>query len=180
MNQVRETMNLNFDEAQISADERSWAAIAHASSIITLLLAFPTMGLGGLLTVWIPLAIYLGYKDRSEYVTYHAAQALALQLVGTVGYFAAIIAAIVVWTVALALVALLSVILVGIILIPVLIVLTIALVAGFLVAPFVLAAFSLVAAVQSGGGEDYRYPFLGRWVADWLQRHPRQEAPPAV
>ena len=179
MNQVRESMNLDFNEAQLTGDERSWAALAHASSIITLMLAFPTMGLGGLLTVWIPLAIYLSYKDRSDYVAYHAAQALALQLIGTVGYFTAIIAAGIVWSVAALLVALLSVILIGIILIPVLIVLTIALVVGFLAAPFVLSAFSLVAAVQTGGGEDYRYPYVGRWVASWFQRQPRQ-APPAV
>lgn len=180
MNQIQETMTTDFTEKTTTSEERTWAAIAHASSILTLMLAFPTMGLGGLLTVFIPLAIYLMYKDKSEYVAYHAAQAFALQIIGSVGYFVAIIAAIIVWVLAVVLVSLLSVILIGLILIPVLILLTIALIIALLAAPFVFSGFSLVAAVQTAGGEDYRYPYVGRWTEQWLERSQQVETPPAV
>lgn len=163
-----------------TGQERTWAAVAHASSLLTLLLAFPTMGLGGLLTVWIPLAIYVMYKDKSEYVAFHAAQAFALQMLGSVGYFIAILAAILAWGLAVAVVAMLSIIIIGLILIPVLVLLTIALVLALLAAPFALGGFSLVAAVQTAGGEDYHYPYVGRWVADWLARMRNGGAAPAV
>lgn len=180
MSEVRGTADSSIIETTM-ARERTWAAIAHASSIVTLLLAFPTMGLGGLLTVWVPLAIYLVYKDKSDYVAFHAAQALALQVAGTAGYFVAIVAAIIAWTLAVVVVALLSVILIGLILVPVLLVLTLALLLGLLLAPFVLGGFALVAAVQTAGGESYHYPYLGRWVADRLARtRQRGQAPPVV
>lgn len=177
MSQIQESLAVESDRTRYTAEERTWATVAHASSILTLLVALGTAGIGGLVFAFLPLGIYLIYKDRSDYVAYHAAQAFALQMVGTVGYFLAILAAIIVWTVAVVITALLSVILVGLLLLPIVVVAAPVLVLALIAAPFVLGGFSLVAAIQTGGGEDYRYPYLGRWVEDWLARS-RPEAEP--
>src|SRR5688500_11424927 len=72
---------------ETTSEERTWAALAHASGILTLLVGVGSMGLGAIPRVFAPLVIYLVYKDRSKYVAFHAAQAFALQVVGTVGFF---------------------------------------------------------------------------------------------
>jgi uncharacterized Tic20 family protein len=168
MSQIQESLAEKPRGSSYTAEERTWAAIAHASSILTLLVALGSAGIGGLIFAFIPLGIYLIYKDRSEYVAYHAAQAFALQMVGSVGYFLAILAAIIIWVVAVVIVALLSVILIGLVLVPILIIATLVLVLALVAFPFVLGGFSLVATIQTGSGEDYRYPYLGRWVENWL------------
>ncbi len=168
MSQIQESLAEKPRGSSYTAEERTWAAIAHASSILTLLVALGSAGIGGLIFAFIPLGIYLIYKDRSDYVAYHAAQAFALQMVGSVGYFLAILAAIIIWVVAVVIVALLSVILIGLVLVPILIIATPVLILALVAFPFVLGGFSLVATIQTGSGEDYHYPYLGRWVENWL------------
>ncbi len=165
--------------AGVTSEERTWAALAHASTLVTLLLALGTAGIGGLLFVFVPLAIYLIYKDKSEYIAFHAAQAFALQMLASVGFFVAIIAAVVVVVIAWVVTGLLSIILIGLVLIPVALLLTLALALALVVLPFVLGGFSLVATIQAGGGEEYRYPYLGQWIAAWLARS-QAPARPAV
>ncbi|GAB4478560.1 MAG: hypothetical protein Kow00124_23100 [Anaerolineae bacterium] len=162
---------------QVSNEEKTWAALAHASTLITLALALPTAGLGGLLTIFLPLIVYLVYRERSQYVAYHAMQAFALQLVATVGVFVALIvgsvALALIWVVSL----LLVFILVGIILVPIAALLTalFALVLVFL--PFVLTGFSLAAVIQTAGGHPFDYPYLGEQVKRWLDRGAGEAAP---
>lgn len=163
----------------ITSEERTWAALAHLSSLATLLLALGTLGLGGLLFVFAPLAIYLLYRDKSEYVAFHAMQAFVLQLVLSVGFFTAIIVGIVAIVIAWVITGVLSAILIGLILIPVAIVLTVAIVLGLVAAPFVLGGFSIAATIQSAGGQNYSYPYIGQWVENWLDSS-NPEAPPAV
>lgn len=170
MTQIEQTFGEVASAAGPTAEERTWAAIAHASSLLTMLVSLLTLGVGGVFFVLIPLAIYLIYRDKSEYVAYHAAQATAIQLVGSVGLLAAFVLGLVLVVLVWLLVALLSIILVGLVLIPVAVVVTLAFVLVLLLAPFVLGGFSLVAAIQTGGGLDYDYPYLGRWVRGWLDR----------
>lgn len=151
-----------------TSQERTWAAIAHASGVLTLLFSLASLGLLGLFFVFVPLVIYFSYKDKSEYVAFHAAQAFALQIVGSIGYFVAILLAIVAMVVVWAITGVLSVILIGLLLIPVALILTIALTLAIVALPFVLGGFSTIAAVQTADGNDYYYPYLGRYVADWL------------
>jgi len=162
-----------------TSQERTWAAIAHASGVLTLLFSLASAGVLGLFFAFVPLIIYFSYKDKSEYVAFQAAQASALQIVGSIGFFVAIlavtIALVVVWTVT----GVLSVILIGLLLIPVALLLTIVLALALAAMPFVLGGFSLVAAVQTADGADYYYPYLGRYVADWLERT-RTEPVPSV
>src|SRR5438034_1341150 len=99
---------------ETTSEERTWAAIAHASGIITLLVSLSSVGLGAIPFVFIPLLIYLVYKDKSEFVAFHAAQAFALQVVGTVGFFTFMLLGIIAATLISVLGGLLIVILVGV------------------------------------------------------------------
>jgi len=160
-----------------TSDERTWAALAHISTLLTLLVGIASAGIGGLLLVFLPLAIYLSYKDRSPYVAYHAAQAFALQIVVTAGFLAAILAAVAVLVAVWLITALLIVILIGLILIPIALLLTLLVVFVLIAMPFVIGGFSIAATVQTANGVDYEYPYLGRWVRDWLARSGAPSAP---
>ncbi len=170
-------MEGRFSHPATTSDERTWAALAHASTLLTLLVSMASAGIGGLLLVFLPLAIYLSYKDRSPYVAYHAAQAFALQVVGTAGFLVAILAAVVVLAAVWVVTALLSVILIGLILIPIALLLTLLLVFVLIAVPFVIGGFSIAATAQTANGVDYEYPYLGRWVRDWLARSGTPSAP---
>lgn len=56
---------------QLSSDERTMAAIAHAAAGV---LGVALVGLA------IPIIIYMAYEGRSRYVRYHAFQALIFQI----------------------------------------------------------------------------------------------------
>lgn len=165
---------------ETTSDERLWATLAHLSTLLTLIVSLGSGGLGGLFLVFVPFIIYVIYKDKSEFVAYHAAQAFAIQVVGTVGYFVAILVGVLLIVIFWILTGLLSAILIGLILIPVAILLTVAVVAALVAYPFVLGTFSVIAAVQTGSGTDYRAPYVGPWVADWLQQQNHREATPAL
>jgi uncharacterized Tic20 family protein len=177
MNEVREYKAERAIKPETTSEERTWAALAHLSAILTVFVAFGSAGIGGVFFVFVPLVIYLMYKDKSQFVAYHAAQAFALQVVASVGFFVAILAAAVIIALAWVVTGLLSIILIGLILIPVALLLTVALALALVAIPFVFGGFSIAAGIQTASGEDYEYPYLGRWVADWLARHEAEPAP---
>ena len=177
MSEIREIKLSQSPSVETTSEERTAAALAHASSILTILVSVLSLGLGGVIFAFIPFLIYLSYKDRSRFVAYHAAQAFALQLAETVGWFVAMIAFIVVFAVLAAVTALLSVILIGLILIPVDVLVAIAMVIVLISAPFVGMAFSLVSTVETANGRDYRYPYIGQWVEAWLARQEAESIP---
>ena len=59
------------------SDERTLAMLAHLSNLLN-----PVTGFLG---VFVPLGMYILYKDRSRYVAYQALQAFVLQLIWWVG-----------------------------------------------------------------------------------------------
>lgn len=177
MSEIREYGMNRAPSVQTTSEERTAAALAHASSILTLLVSLGTGGIGGVIFAFIPFLIYLAYKDRSRFVAFQAAQAFALQIVGTVGLFVSIIAGSLVIGLVWALSLLLVVILIGLILIPVAVLVTLAVVTIWIGAPFVGMAFSAVATVETASGRDYRYPYIGPWVEDWLKQHEAESAP---
>ena len=99
--------------------ERNWAAVAHLSAVLTLLIAASTAGVGHILGLLVPLAIYLYFSNRSRYVAYHALQATVFQAVAGIVYVVAAALAgamiAVAWTVS----GVLTVVLVGLVLMPV-------------------------------------------------------------
>ena len=177
MSEIRETKLGGAPSVETTSEERTVAALAHASSILTILVSVLSLGLGGVIFAFIPFLIYVSYKDRSRFVAYHAAQAFALQMAETVGWFVAMIAFALVFAILVVITALLSVILIGLILIPVDVLVAIAMTVVLISAPFVGMAFSLVATVETANGRDYRYPYIGQWVEDWLARQETDSAP---
>jgi uncharacterized Tic20 family protein len=180
MSESRERSKELSVKPETTSEERTWAALAHISAVVTLLLGVPTGGLGGLLLVFIPFGIYLAYKDKSRYVTEQAAQAFALQIVATVGFFVAILVGVLVMVLAWVITGLLSVIVIGLILIPVAILLTFVIILIWLALPLAVGALSIIATIETGNGRDYSYPYLGERVLEWLAEHEAADAAPAV
>jgi uncharacterized protein len=162
-----------------TSEERTWAAIAHASTLLTLLVGLPTAGLSGLIFAFVPLLIYMSYRDKSQFVAFHAAQAFALQVIATVGLFVSILAGTIVLFVMGMVSVILLVILVGIILIMVTVLVGAVFVMAWISAPFVIGGFSIVAAIEAGNGRDYQYPYIGALVRNWLLEN-EQSPTPAV
>jgi hypothetical protein len=154
---------------ETTAEERTWAALAHGSTMITIAATIVSAGLAGLLLPFVPLVIYLAYKDKSDFIARHAAQAFALQVMSTIGWLIAFIVAIFVIVLAWVITGLLSIILVGLLLIPVATLITIALPLVLVLLPLVALGLSVIAAVETYNGTNYRYPYLGRWVFNWLE-----------
>jgi hypothetical protein len=123
------------------SDERTWAMLAHLSTLLNLVTGF----LGPIAA----LVIYLIYKDRSRYVAYQSMQSFVFQLVFWLG--AGVLAAIL-WTVSL----LFSIVIVGLCLMPVAFVISLV--------PFAALVYGVVAAIQCSEGVNFKYWLVGDWV----------------
>ena len=155
-----------------SDNERKWATLAHASSLLTALIALFSAGMGVLLTMMIPLVIYFSFRKRSEYVAFHALQAFTIQLVGTIGFLVLLLAGFIVWLALLLVSILLIFVVVGIFLLPVVALLLPVMFLASLVLPLGMIIYSVIAAVESWGGKNYRIPYVGRWVESQMHTHP--------
>jgi uncharacterized Tic20 family protein len=145
----------------VSEDERMWAAIAHGSAIVTLVLGMLTGGMAALLTLFIPLGIYFTYRKRSEYVAYASLQAFALQLLGTVGWITVLLTGTIVGVL---LIVVLVVTIVGIILTPIVAIMLGLFVLATFVLPVGMVVFGAIAAWETYQGKWYRYPWIGNWI----------------
>jgi uncharacterized Tic20 family protein len=146
------------------------AALAHSSILLTLLLGIATGGLGAILGVVVPFLIWLGYREKSEYVTEQARQATAFQLVCVLGWWALVIVGTLAVVIGWVLCAVLSLILVGLLLIPVMLILTLLLVVAVVALPIVQAVYGCYAATETLNGRPFRY----RWIADAIDRYQAQ------
>lgn len=153
--------------AYVQDSERMWAALAHASALITLIALFST-GPGVVFTLLIPLAIYLIFRRRSEYVAYHALQAFTIQTVATIGAFTLLIVGAIILTILIIVSAIFSVILVGIPFLIIFSLMFLVLIGITLMAPFAMLIYSMIAANAAWGGRNYRYPYIADWVDDQL------------
>lgn len=141
-------------------NDKMWAAVAHGSAILTLIAALSS-GPGLIFGLLIPLGIYLFFRNRSEYVAFHALQAFTFQTVCTVGMVSVVVALGLLTILSL----LASFLLVGI---PFLLFfgfafLTMIFVAAFVIL-FVMPVYGASAAFSALNGRNFRYP----WVADWV------------
>jgi uncharacterized Tic20 family protein len=138
-------------DAPHSSDERTWAALAHASTLLNM-----ATGMGGLIAAAV---IWLTQQEKSAWVAFHGLQSLVFQaaiylivslVVGTV------------WLVGFAL----SFITLGlgtIVAVPVMIVVM------FLGIALMVAGtvYSLYGAYQVYEGHEFRYV----WIGDWVHQH---------
>jgi uncharacterized Tic20 family protein len=160
-------------EPQPTAEERNWAAIAHASILVSMLVGMATAGVGSLLLALIPLGIYIAYREKSRYVAYQALQATVFQLAGLIVYVLGLIVLIVLTVAAWLIAGLLTVVLVGVLLMPVAVVVTLVLVVFALAFPLALMGYGLYGAVETGQGKDFRYAIIGDWLdetkSSWMR-----------
>ena len=151
----------------LTREEMNWAAVAHASILVTLLLGILTGGIGAILGVIIPAVIWYVYRDKSEYVTDQARQATIFQLAGFVAWlglvFLGTILGVVGWTVS----AVLVIVLIGLILLPVMLVLTRFWIVAIVALPIVQVVYGCYAALEAYNGRPFRY----QWVADLVDRY---------
>lgn len=148
----------------VDSNERRWAALAHASTLLTAAVALPSFGAGTLVTIFIPLLIYLAFRNRSDYVAFHALQAFTIQLVGTVGWFTLLLVGGIAWGLMLLVSLVLILLVVGAVLFPIILLLgALAFVASFAL-PLGMIIYSLIATIETWNGHDYRYPYIARWV----------------
>lgn len=149
-----------------TSNERIWAALAHASVLLTFILGVSTGGLAVIVGALVPLIIWLAFRERSSFVAFHAIQASVFQLASVVAWVGLLIfgAAILIpaWIVTI----LLSLVLIGLLLLPLVLVLTIALPTALVVMPLAVLVYGLYGAFEVYGGRDFRY-----WlVADWIEK----------
>ena len=156
-----------------SSFERNWAAIAHASTLLSIIVGLASGGLGSILLALIPLGIYLAFRERSRFVAFHALQAMTLQLGGLIIYALGLIVLIVGTVIAWVVTGLLSVVLVGIFLIPLALLVTLLLIVFLLLFPLAQMGYALYAAVEAGRGVDFHYIWIGEWLDEiepsWYQ-----------
>jgi len=147
-------------------DDLTMAALAHASILITFIIGVGSGGLGAILGVLIPLAIWYSYRDKSVYTAnqalhatvYQVACVLAVLVLAVVGSILVVVG----WTVSGALAA----VIVGLCLMPFALLVTLLLIAAVLVLPIVQLVYGLYAAYETYQGRDFRY----KWVADWVDQ----------
>jgi hypothetical protein len=143
--------------------EWTTAALAHASILLTLVLAFAG-GVGALVGLAVPLVIYLSYRERSRFIAFHALQSLVYQGAGVLVYLVlvAVLAAAVAaaWTIS----GLLSAVLIGVLLMPLALLITILMVILLVGAPLLWVGYGLYAAYRVYQGEDIRYWLVGEWL----------------
>ncbi len=160
----RKAMPRSYSTLRVSDDEKLWAAVAHGSVWVTLLGGFLSAGAIVPLSIFIPLVIYFMFRQKSDFVAFHALQAFVLQLIGTVGAFLLLLVGGVVWGIGMVIALLAVVILVGFILVPFWGLVGVALLGAIVVMPIAMIFYGTYAAIETYNGRDYRYPFIARWV----------------
>jgi uncharacterized Tic20 family protein len=154
----------------LTREEMNWAAVAHASIVVTVLLGVATGGLGGILGVAIPAIIWYVYRDKSEYVVDQARQATIFQLAGIGALLVLAIVGALLVTVGWIVSAVLLVVLVGLILVPIMLILTLLWIVGIVALPIAQVVYGCYAAAETYNGRPFRY----RWIADLIDRYQAQ------
>lgn len=154
----------------LTRSETNWAALAHASILLTLLLGLSTGGIAAILGPIVPALIWAAHRDKSDYVVQQARQATVFQLAGLLGLLGlAIIGALLVavgWAVS----AVLVIVLVGLLLLPVMLIVTVLWVAAVVALPIVQVVYGCYAALEAYNGRPFRY----LWIADLTDRYQSQ------
>jgi uncharacterized Tic20 family protein len=160
----RREMPRSYSTLRVTDEEKLWAAVAHGSIWLTVVLSVFSIGTLLPASVFIPLVIYFLFRKRSDYVAFHALQAFVLQLVGSIGAFALLVVGGTVWLIGLFVALLAMAILVGFILVPVWGLVGVALALVIALLPLAALLFGTIATIETYNGRDYRYPVVARWV----------------
>ena len=154
----------------LTREEMTWAAVAHASILLTILLAIVSGGLVAIVGPIIPAIIWYVYRDKSNYVAEQARQATIFQLAGFVALLALAIAGAILVAVGWTVSAVLVIVLIGLILLPVMLIVTLLWVVAIVVLPIAQVVYGCYAALEAYNGRPFRY----WWIADLIDRYKAQ------
>jgi uncharacterized protein len=154
----------SYSTLHVTDEERLWAAIAHGSVWLTLITGLLTVGLTVPLSIFIPLGVYFVFRQRSDYVAFHALQAFVIQLLGTVGALTLLTVGGAAWVAGMVIALLAVFVLIGAVLVPLWGVVGIVLTLVVLLMPLLMILFGTIAAIETYQGRDYRYPYVAQWV----------------
>lgn len=160
----RREMPRSYSTLRVSEDEKLWASVAHGSVWVTLIAGIFSAGAIVPISVFIPLVIYFLFRQKSDYVAFHALQAFVLQLIGTVGAFVLLLVGGLVWGIGMVIAVLALVIAVGFVLLPFWGLVGLVLMMTIVFMPIAMLFFGTYGAIETRNGRDYRYPFIARWV----------------
>ncbi|KXK16875.1 MAG: hypothetical protein UZ15_CFX003002604 [Chloroflexi bacterium OLB15] len=155
---------LSYSTMNVTQDERMWAAVAHASIWVTLIGGAISGGMVSVVSLFIPLVIYFAFRQKSDFVAFHALQAFMLQLVATVGVIALVVIGGILWGLGLVLAALSLLVLIGVILLPVWLIVGVAFFVACTALPFVAGVLGAIGAIEVYNGRDYQYPYIARMI----------------
>ena len=110
------------------------------------------------------MAIYLGYYNRSEFVAFHALQALTFQTAAIVIAFGGLLVGGIIIAAAWTLTAGLTLVVVGLLLIPVSLGITVIFAVLTLVYPVAITAYAVIGSYKSYSGEEFEYAYIGKIV----------------
>jgi uncharacterized Tic20 family protein len=154
----------------LTREEMSWAALAHASILVTLMLGIFTGGVAAVLGAIIPALIWYAYRDKSEYVVEQARQATIFQVAGFLGLLLLAIGGGALLAVGWTLSAILVLVLIGLILLLVMLIVTLAWGIALVALPVAWVVYGCYAALEAYNGRPFRY----LWVADLIDRYQAQ------
>jgi uncharacterized Tic20 family protein len=150
----------SYTVAGLTDDDRLWAALAHASFLLTIVMSFVTDGWAALALVFAPLALYFSFRDKSDFIAYHALQAFAAQVIGTIGWIAILLVGSLIFAIAIAISGLASIVLIGIPFVILFSLLFVVFVVAMLFVPLAVLILSIAGALYTYSGKDFRYPFI--------------------
>ena len=151
----------------LTREEMGWAAVAHASILLTVLLGVTTGGIAVFLGPLVPAIIWYIYRDRSEYVVEQARQATVFQVAGILALLSLAIVGAILLVVGWAVSAVLVIVFVGLILMPAMLIVTLAWVVAIVALPIAQMVYGCYAAIEAYNGRPFRY----RWIADQIDRY---------
>lgn len=154
----------NGELPAVMQEDRFWAMLANAMGPFMVCLLLVGSDLFFLTPMLVTAGIYLYFNDRSAWVTQQARQALALQLIGTFGWMALLVSGTLIWGILLVISVLLILVLVGLILAPLMLVAYPLFLLVSLTLPVSVALIGTLGAIKSWNGENYEYPYLGKWL----------------
>jgi uncharacterized Tic20 family protein len=151
-------------------EEMTWAALAHASILITLLLGLASGGLAAILGPIIPGIIWYVHRDKSDYVVDQARQATIFQLAGIAALLALAVVGAVLVALGWAVSAVLVIVLIGLLLLPVMVIVTLIWVVAIVALPIAMVVYGCFASLEAHNGRSFRY----WWIADLIDRYQAQ------
>ena len=154
----------------LTRDETNWAALAHASILLTLVLGVATGGVAAFLGPIVPALIWYAYRDKSEYVTEQARQATIYQLAGLLGLLALVLVGAILMVIGWTVSAVLVIVLIGVVLLLAMLIVTLVWGAALIVMPIAQVVYGCYAALEAYNGRPFRY----WWIADAIDRYQAQ------